>query len=71
MDGRTWDLVRVAEIRAGMKDAEIEALRERSQISPESLTLDEVGVLFLVARERIRELEANAKRADSGEDGSD
>lgn len=71
MDGQTWDLVRVAEIRAGMKDAEIEALRERSQIALESLTLDEVGVLFLVARERIRELEANAKRPDSGEDGSD
>jgi DNA-directed RNA polymerase sigma subunit (sigma70/sigma32) len=44
-----------------MTDAEIEALRARALIDPQSLTLDESGVLFLVTREQIRAIEAKAR----------
>ena len=33
-----------------MSDADIAALRARSENDPNALTLDEVGVLFLVTR---------------------
>jgi DNA-directed RNA polymerase sigma subunit (sigma70/sigma32) len=52
-----------------MTDAEIDALRARSETDLNSLSLDEVGVLFLVTRDRIRLMEGTArkKRRDSND----
>jgi DNA-directed RNA polymerase sigma subunit (sigma70/sigma32) len=57
VDGRTWDLRRIEQLRASLTDAELVALKSKGQSNPASLSLDEVGVLFLVTRERIREIE--------------
>ena len=57
---RNWDLKRSEQLRAKMSEAELLALQARSDADPGSLTLDEVGVLFLVTRERIRAIEAKA-----------
>ncbi len=46
--------------RAAMSDAEIEVLRQRYASDPNSLSMDEVGVLYIVTRERIRSFERNA-----------
>ena len=47
-----------------MTDAEIEALFERSRRDLDSLSIDEVGVLFLITRDRIRLIEARLKPDD-------
>ena len=52
--------------RAAMSDAEIKALRQRHENDPSSLSMDEVGVLYIVTRERIRDYERKA-----GGDGDD
>jgi DNA-directed RNA polymerase sigma subunit (sigma70/sigma32) len=66
-----WDRVRAEQLRAIMTNLEIAALRARSETDLNSLTLDEVGVLFLETRERIRAIEAKArkKRGGSNESG--
>ena len=56
-----WDRKRSEKLRASMSDEEIVALTARSERDPQSLSLDEVGVLYLVTRERIRAIEAKAK----------
>lgn len=49
-----WDRQRSEQLRATLSDAEIEVLTKRAKSDPKSISLDELGVLFLVARERIR-----------------
>jgi hypothetical protein len=66
--GPTWDRVRLEKLRATMTDAEIDALRTRSETDLNSLTLDEVGVLFLVTRDRIRLMEATARKKRDSND---
>lgn len=56
-----WDRQRSEQLRSTLSDAEINALVERAKSDPKSLTLDEVGVLFLVTRDRIRVIERNAR----------
>jgi hypothetical protein len=63
----TWNLERAEELRAAMSDADIEALRLREQKDPRSLTIDEVGVLYVVTRERIHDLERQATESDDDE----
>jgi hypothetical protein len=58
---------RAEELRASMSDAEIEALRLREQRDPTSLTIDEVGVLYVVTRERLHHLERQASESDDDE----
>lgn len=60
-NGPGWDRQRSEQLRAALSDAEIEALAERAEADPSSLTLDEVGVLFLVTRDRIRAIERRAR----------
>jgi DNA-directed RNA polymerase sigma subunit (sigma70/sigma32) len=62
---RGWDRKRSENLRALMTDVEIEALFERSRLDLDSLSIDEVGVLFLITRDRIRLIEARLK-ADEG-----
>ena len=57
---KSWDMLRVEQLRANMSANEIAALKAKGIANPASLTLDEVGVLFLVARDRIREIEHEA-----------
>lgn len=63
-----WDRQRSEQLRATLSEPEIEALAKRAKSDPSSLTLDEVGVLFLVTRDRIREIERRAR--DNGPDGT-
>ena len=56
--------VHAQKCRAAMSDAEIELLRKRQESDPTSLSMDEVGVLYIVTRERIRSFERKA-----GDDG--
>ena len=67
---RKWDRVRLEQLRAKMSRAEIDELRARSEADLNSLSLDEVGILFLETRDRIRTIEAKAlkKRSDPNED---
>jgi hypothetical protein len=65
-DGRKWDVARAEHLRSAMTRAEIEALRARSELDLNSLSLDEVGVLFLEGRDRIREIEARARKRGGG-----
>ena len=55
---RRWNLKRSEDLRASMTDAELAALFKRSRSDPDSLSMDEVGVLFLITRDRIRVIEA-------------
>jgi len=68
MTDPTWDIERVTALRARMSDADIEALHAREKSNPNSLTADEMGVLFIVTRERIRELEAMARDSSNEND---
>jgi DNA-directed RNA polymerase sigma subunit (sigma70/sigma32) len=52
-----WGRGRSEELRATLSDTEIEELAKRAKSDPKSLSLDELGVLFLVTRERIRATE--------------
>jgi DNA-directed RNA polymerase sigma subunit (sigma70/sigma32) len=49
------DKERLTKILDGMSREEREHLEARSKSGSRSLTLDEVGILFLMAREKIRE----------------
>lgn len=60
-EGKVWDMRRIQQLRSSMSDADVSTLKSKGQSNPASLTLDEVGVLFLIARERIREIEADAR----------
>ena len=60
--GQGWDRHRSEQLRATLSEAQIDALAKRAESKPESLTLDEVGVLFLVTRDRIRAIEEKARR---------
>ena len=68
MTNPLWDIERVVALRDNMNDADIEALRTREKSDPKSLTVDEMGVLYIVARERIRELEAIARGSNNEND---
>jgi len=60
--GPGWDRRRSEQLRATLSDADIEALAKRAKSNPKSISLDELGVLFLVTRDRIRAIEAKARR---------
>jgi DNA-directed RNA polymerase sigma subunit (sigma70/sigma32) len=59
--GHSWDQQRSEKLRARLSEAEIDALAKRAESNPDSLTLDETGVLFLVTRDRIRAIEKKAR----------
>jgi DNA-directed RNA polymerase sigma subunit (sigma70/sigma32) len=63
---RKWDRARAEKLRAAMTDQQIAALRARSQTDLNSLTLDEVGVIFLVTRDLIRLIEFKAPKRHGG-----
>ena len=59
--GRKLDEERLSRLRAAMSDADLQRLEARSKVDSKSLTLDEVGVLFIWTRERIRAFEKKAR----------
>lgn len=66
--GSGWDRQRSEQLRASLSEAEIEVLAKRAESDPKPLTLEEVEVLFLVTRDRIREIERSAR--DKGPGGT-
>jgi DNA-directed RNA polymerase sigma subunit (sigma70/sigma32) len=58
--GRKLDEERLALLLRGMSHSDLQQLEARSKSGPKSLTLDEVGILFLWTREKIRALEKKA-----------
>jgi DNA-directed RNA polymerase sigma subunit (sigma70/sigma32) len=58
---RKLDEERLSLLRNEMSDTELQQLEARSKADPKSLTLDEVGILFLWTRERIRAFEMKAQ----------
>jgi DNA-directed RNA polymerase sigma subunit (sigma70/sigma32) len=64
--GFGWDRRRSEQLRASLSETEIEALAKRAKSDPRSLTLDELGVLFLVARDRLRAIERKARDKGPG-----
>jgi ATP-dependent Clp protease ATP-binding subunit ClpA len=66
-----WSLERFENLLAAMSDADIEALWQRSEHDPKSLSIDETGVLFLVLRKRVRALEARLKNDLRTDDNRD
>ena len=62
-----WDKKRCEALREQMSAEQIAALLERSRADSSQLTFDEVGVLFIVTRDRIRELEVQARGKTGGE----
>jgi DNA-directed RNA polymerase sigma subunit (sigma70/sigma32) len=65
--GRKLDEERLSKLRAEMSDADLQRLEARSKADSKSLTLDEVGVLFIWPRERIRAIEKKARGEPEGE----
>ena len=66
-DGESrWDRRRSEDLRSTLSEAEIEALAKRAESDPRALTLDELGVLFLVTRDRIRAIEAKVRHDETG-----
>ena len=59
--GVGWDRERSERLRSKLTDADLDDLKRRAEADPASLSLDEVGVLFLVTRDRIREIERKAR----------
>ena len=59
--GVGWDRERSEQLRSTLTDADLDDLKRRAEADPASLNLDEVGVLFLVTRDRIREIERKAR----------
>jgi hypothetical protein len=51
-DSRKKEQERLAKLRAAMTDTDIKGLRARAKARTKSLSLDEVGILFLLAREK-------------------
>ena len=65
-NGKAWDMRSAEHLRSRMTEEAIASLKSRGQLDPASLTLDEVGVLFLITRERIREIERAARNEGEG-----
>lgn len=56
------DSERLRQLRQSMTAEEIAALRRRFDRNPNGLSKDEVAVLYLVTKEKIRDFEAKAQR---------
>jgi DNA-directed RNA polymerase sigma subunit (sigma70/sigma32) len=56
-DGWKLDRQRLAKALQDMSEQQRKQLQARSRTGPKSLTLDEIGMLFLMTRDKIREIE--------------
>jgi DNA-directed RNA polymerase sigma subunit (sigma70/sigma32) len=65
--GRKLDEERLSKLRNEMSDVDLKRLEARSKADSKSLTLDEVGILFIWTRERIRAFEKKARGESEGE----
>jgi DNA-directed RNA polymerase sigma subunit (sigma70/sigma32) len=65
------DSERRRQLRQSMTAQELEALRLRFDREPNALSPDEVAVLYLSTKDRIRALEAKAQRNRDKEGNSD
>ena len=60
-DSRKLDKERLSKLLEEMSPADRERLEARAKAGSKGLTLDEVGILFLITRERIRAIEKKAR----------
>ena len=60
-DGRKLDKERLSRLLEEMSPADRERLEARAKAGSKDLTLDEVGILFLITREKIRAIEKKAR----------
>ena len=60
-DGFRLDKKRLAELLEAMSQADRERLEARAKAGPKTLTMDEVGILFLMTREKIRAIEKKSR----------
>jgi len=60
-DSRKLDNERLSKLLEEMNQADREGLEARAKAGSKDLTLDEVGVLFLINREKIRAIERKAR----------
>lgn len=65
--GRKLDWERLSLLRNAMSESDLRQLEARSKADLKSLTLDEVGILFLGTREKIRAFEKKARGGREGE----
>ena len=59
-DGFNLDKERLAKLLEGMSQADRERLEAQAKAGAKALTMDEVGILFLMTREKIRAIEKKA-----------
>jgi hypothetical protein len=67
--GRKFDEARLSKLREAMSDAELKSLDARYKADRNSLREDEVGVLYVWTREKMREFEKWAAQPLGGGDG--
>jgi DNA-directed RNA polymerase sigma subunit (sigma70/sigma32) len=65
-----FETQRFQKLRDAMSADDIQALRARFKQNPNSLSADEVGVLYVVTRKRIRAFETKARRKKDREKNS-
>jgi DNA-directed RNA polymerase sigma subunit (sigma70/sigma32) len=53
---------RLRELRDEMSQEQLEGLRVRFETNPDSVSVDEVRILYMVTREKIQVFEAKARR---------
>ena len=56
------DSARLKRLRDSITEAEIESLKVRFDSQPDSLSRDEIAMLYLVTRERIAVFESKARK---------
>jgi DNA-directed RNA polymerase sigma subunit (sigma70/sigma32) len=69
--GRKFDVARLSKLREALTDAELKSIEVRFKADRKSLSEDEVGILYVWTREKIREFEAWAAQRRGDEDGSE
>ena len=60
-DGFKLDKERLAKLLEGMSQADRERLEAQAKAGAKALTMDEVGILFLMTREKIRAIEKKSR----------
>jgi hypothetical protein len=65
-DESKTDADRLKKLRDAMSQEQLEALRVRFETNPDSVSVDEVRILYMVTREKIQVFEAKARRKLGG-----
>ncbi len=69
--GLQFDVARLSKLREAMTDADLRSIEVRFKADRKSLSEDEVGVLYIWTREKIREFEEWAAQRRGDDVGSE